>query len=155
MKTFVMSPCKLNIFIRWGFGFFLLVFVKEEKKQFKERKNKMKTIKQRQKEVKRKIERIALFQGRRVAEIEQIIEENLDPVLPDKLYVDPVISFDSFEPEENFYDLEEVEGFIEASYRITEISEEKEDEETRFHRGELADMESVETILHNCYYHKD
>ena len=106
----------------------------------------MKSIKNRQKEVERKIERIALFQGRRVTEIEQIIEENLDPVLPDKrgLFVDPVISFDTFEPEENFYDLEEVESFIEDSHRITEISEEKEDEEIRFHRGELADMDSSE-----------
>ena len=112
----------------------------------------MKTIKQRQKEAKRKIERIALFQGRRVSEIEQIIEGNLDPVLPDKLYVDPVISFDNFEPEENFYDLAEVEEFIEASHRITEISEEK---EIRFHRGELAEIDSAEISPHDCYYFQD
>ena len=58
------------------------------------------------------------------------------------MYVDPVISFDNFEPEENFYDLEEVEEFIEASHRITEISEEK--EEIRFHRADIADMDSAE-----------
>lgn len=117
----------------------------------------MKSIKNRQKEVERKIERIALFQGKRVSEIKQIIEENLDPVLPDKLglFIDPVISLDSIDPEENFYDLEEVEEFIEASHRITEISEEKVNEQIRFHRDMLADMSSAEISPHDCYYYQD
>ena len=76
------------------------------------------------------------------------------PVLPDKLYVDSVISFDTFEPEENFYGLAEVEEFIDTSHRITEISEEKENE-IRFHRGELADMDSAEVSPHACYYYQD
>ena len=106
----------------------------------------MKTIKQRQREVERKIERIALYQGRRVTEIEQIIEESLEPVLPNKLgmFFDAVISFDTFEPEEKFFNLEEVEKYIGDSHRITEIAEEKENEELQFHRDELDEINSTE-----------